>query len=50
MKIYFIFNIHRLKKLYKEHQNQENLKIVKDQQKYEIEKITKERDNKFRIK
>ena len=50
MKIHFIFNIHRLKKVHREHQDQENPKVLKDQQEYEVEKITKERNNKFRIK
>ena len=50
MKIHSIFEIHRLKEVHgQQHQRKEST-IVKDQQEYEIERITGERGRQFRVK
>ena len=50
MKIHSIFGTHRLKETYGQQHQKKEPAIVEDQQEYEIEKITGERDDQFRVK
>ena len=51
MRVYSIFEIHRLKKTHKEQDNtRKELKVTKEQKKYEVKKIIKKKNKKFRIK
>ena len=50
IKIHFIFRIHQLKKVYREQETREELEVTEEQKKYEVEKITREKNRKFRIK
>ena len=42
MKIHFIFGTYRLKKIYEQQHQKKESTIVKDQQKYEVERIIEE--------
>ena len=50
MKIYFIFGIYRLKKVYKKQEIRNKLEVIKEQKKYEVKKIIRKKNEKFKIK
>ena len=50
MKVYFIFETYRLKKAHEKQETRKEPEITKEQKKYEVEKITKEKNEKFKIK
>ena len=50
IKIYFIFDTYRLKEVYKEQETRKELEVTEEQKEYKVEEITREKDEKFRIK
>ena len=50
MKIYFIFGIHRLKRVHEKQKIRKQLEVTKKQKEYEVKKIIKEKNEKFKIK
>ena len=50
MKIHFIFGIHRLKEIHEKQKTRKKLEVIKEQKEYEVEKITEEKNKKFKIK
>ena len=50
MKIHSIFETHRLKKTHEKQETRKESEVTKEQKKYEVERITKEKNKKFRIK
>ena len=50
MKVHSIFKTYRLKKVHEKQETRKESEITEEQKKFEIEKIIREKDGKFKIK